>query len=86
MAVAASDLFDEDGLRMLCVGIVKKAMKDYYTLCVMNRDEDYYRRKTMKEFFTSGYFSEISNIDGKQLMKVIEHRAKHKIRLLTGED
>ena len=85
MAVAESDVYNEDGLMLLCAAIVKKAAKDYYTLCQLNREEDYYRRKSMKEFFQSGYFSTISNIDGKQLMKVVEHRAKHKLKLFRGD-
>ena len=77
MAVRANSVyFDEDGLRMLCAHIIKKAAKDYYRVCLQNRDEDFYYKQRMQEFFRSTYYSSICSIDGNHLMRVIERRAK----------
>ena len=88
MAVAENDIWlDEDGARLLCAYIVRKAAKDYYQVCLQpGKWDTEYRQKQLKEFFESEYYKQISGIDARHLMRTIEYRAKHGIKLFKGGD
>ena len=92
MAVAANDTasvvwLDEDATRMLCAHIVRKAAKDYYKCCLQSgKWESEGRKRQLREFFESEYFKFLSGIDGRMLMRIVEYRAKHHIKLFRGGD
>lgn len=80
------DNISEEGVRLLCAHIIKKAAKDYYVACLYDtKDNDYYRKR-LESFFLSDYYRMISGIDGQRLISVIRYRAKHKIKLFRVED
>ena len=78
------DNISEEGIKLLCAHIIKKAAKDYYAACLYDtKDNDNYRQR-LELFFLSDYYRMMSSIDGKRLIAVIKYRAKHRIKLFRG--
>ena len=60
----------DEGLKALCAGIVEQAIKDYLQLLgAPNRMVlDGWSREGLEDWFQSGTFTMISNLDGKEII------------------
>lgn len=95
MAATAFEL-DQDGVEGLCAAIVKQAVVDYEKVIKKMAMEGsisgtekqkraykarlYQELMDLREFFASGWFEMISNLDGQDVQKRVEENVRKELR------
>lgn len=78
----------KDPYRQLAAAIVNQAVQDYRALLVRLYSNTetaasrsiIFEKMEMEEFFQGGWFQELSSLDGRELMRLVQEKAKEDAR------
>jgi hypothetical protein len=67
----------DEGLKALCAGIVEQAIKDYLLILKTPRmSVDGWSKEGLEDWFQSGTFTMISDLNGDEVIKLCRREAK----------